>query len=241
MVTTEYKSFFQRIKDGRGEKLSSCPYCGNTTEVYETPQGLVDCYRCGTAPVKTQTILRGEKAPGRDTREAITIQSEEPTLEQQCADLLREDQQRGEKGGGSSGSKGRKKTPKRFKSRVEQDSFGCGPQRDTSSVTRLCKMQRVELTMSYECRERLRELTWENRRNDGTLEPEITTIRRFLVAKKLTQLEAIPRLEYGAPKSKLQAKLTQVELKLLDRVANEFQVSRGEVIEAGIWAFFSES
>lgn len=140
---------------------------------------------------------------------------------------------------GSSGTKGRKKPVKRDKARVEQDvpAF-MGGRGDVANVKRLCKMQRVELTMSERARVRLKELSWENRRMDGTLEPEITTIRRFLIAKRLTTIEAIPRLEYGDPKSKLQAKLTSTELKLLDGVATEFGVSRGEVVEAGIWNFF---
>lgn len=97
--------------------MDSCPYCGNTTQVYETPEGVIDCYRCGVNQTRTQTILRGE---GKD-REPITIKAEEPTLTQQVQDSFREDQRKGEKGGGSNGAKGRKKPVKRGRSRVEQE------------------------------------------------------------------------------------------------------------------------
>lgn len=236
MCATEPISFAQQLRDQRGRPMpEGCPWCSYKIDVYETPQGLIDCPRC---PPRA--------APKEVTRvnlQTLEVERVELTAEQkqrrEIADCMREDQQRGEKGGGSSGPS-RKKPVKRERgfSRVEQDepSF-LGRRGDSKKTVRLCKMTRVELIVSEDCRNFLRKLAYENRRNDGTLEPTITTLRRFLVASKLTTLRAIPRLEYGGEKKSIWARLTAEELSLLDQVSEEFEVSRGEVVEAGVWAF----
>lgn len=231
------KSFFERLQDGRGEQLDACPYCGNTTEVYETPQGLIDCYRCGTHQTRTQTILRGEG----DSREPITIKAEEPTVEQQCRELLNEDQRKGEKGGGSSNGKSRKKPAKRGKARVEQDSFGCGPQRDPSVTKRLKKLVKKKFTVTSECAESMTQACHQLEKQSGRKGTITNIVRPLLTAKHLTTVTDIPRIEYGDDKKEFTILFTTDELKILESKARVYKISegrnvtRGAVIEAAFW------
>lgn len=239
MATNEEKSFHQRTIEGRGERLDSCPYCGNTTEVYETPQGVIDCYRCGVNQTRTQTILRGEGA----SREPITIKAEEPTLHQQVEDSFREDQRKGEKGGGSSGSKGRKKPVKRGRSRVEQEpAFFNGGGGGSIVVKRKVERyaeadQRVKLYIPEWFKEKLTKEAQQRTRIDNR-KWSMSQVIRSAMWKHAHGIEAVKPFEYGkGDRLELQLLLYPDEKKLLDESCAAKECSHGEFIAACVKEF----
>lgn len=219
--------------------MDSCPYCGNTTQVYETPEGVIDCYRCGVNQTRTQTILRGE---GKD-REPITIKADEPTLTQQVQDSFREDQRKGEKGGGSNGAKGRKKPVKRERSRVEQEPvFFNGSSGGSIVVKRKVERyaeadQRVKLYIPEWFKSRLKDEADQRSRIDNRRWTMIQVIRSAMW-KHASAIEMVKPFEYGqGDRLELQILLYPDEKKLLDESCAAKGCSHGEFVAACVKEF----
>lgn len=232
------KSLAQILRESKGKPLTECPWCGNTTNVRETPEGLIDCYRC---PPRMARQEGGTKLCP-ETGEVIEVKPLTPDqeLRRDIAQVLKEDQSRGTPGSSSSGGPTRKKPLKRKRARVEQDSFGGPGQRDKTKTKRLCKMIRREITISEECYDHLLKYQYQERNWDGSKPPLISLIRRFL-NKKLTTV-CMTRIPRGTPRKELQEMLTPNELTLLKDIKDEYKtngevLSWGDIVEVGIKKF----
>lgn len=236
---SESKSFAQRQRESRGEKISSCPYCENTVEVYETPEGLIDCYRCGARPVKCQMVPK----PG--TNEVMYIKAEEASVSQMVDDMLREDQKKGEPGGGSKSSKGREKPKKKPDRRVEQDFFADRPESNRPNIKWLKKTQRKIFVVPTWCYRSLQNKSreWESMGRKGTMS---NMVRSVLTAKNLTEIDSVSTFLRDEPKESIPMRCTTDEVELLDskirvnRLINKEDLTYGEVLCALLEKFLFE-
>lgn len=243
MSTDDDKSFHQRLIEGRGERMEECPFCGGTTEVWLRPQGFVDCPRCPPRPLPkrhTEIDLRTCELKSSDELERAAETRD-------IHDCRKEDEHRGQVGGGSrSGGKTRKPRPKRDRSRVEQDipAFtGGGGARIvvTRKVERYATAdQRVKLYMPESLRDALQVEADRRSRIDSTKWPLVRVIRSALWRHSSSVSDVKP-FEHAAEEPKeLQLVMYPDEVQALDECCAAWECSRGEFVRAVFVAFAAE-
>lgn len=238
-VMSEDKTILDIQREQAWKPLDECPFgCGNTNMVFETPQGTIDCYRCGSRQsrpvVNSQVDLRDPdckvKFADNTRREIYECFLETTKMEIEP--------------GGSSKGPSRKKPVKRQRTRVEQDSFGGGPQRDKGTTKRLSKTRSKKFSVSIDCYQDLLQTQKEYEAN-GRCGNITTLVRSVLTAKNLTEIETIDKIEYGVEKHEFTLRFTDHELNLLESKARVYKqmngetVTRGEILEA-LFAEFLE-
>lgn len=196
-----------------------CPSCGSLA-TDPTPAHLVDgiyldCPRC----------------PSRAIYENGNSAAQQ--LSADVRDILAEEQARGS--GKASSSPGRKSKDRvRFQVRFEQEValFNNGHSGDEIRVTRMdSASERVELQLTLDCKERLREVSHEQRNDAGRPYPQVQLIRDAL-KQRVHSLESPRESERGELKARMELRLYPGELLLLDRAAEYWSLSRGEIVEA---------
>lgn len=232
----EEKSFFQRLKESKGEKLSECPFeCGNTHEVYQTPEGLIDCWRCGTRPIP-EKLQEVDIRTGQLKNDKERERAEESRSIRDCLD---EDRRRGQPGGGSSKGPSRKKQVKRSRARVEQDApvFGTGAGGGSIVVKRIVERihkadKRVKLYIPDSFKTELEVEAFRRGKIDSTKWPLVRVIRTALW-KHAKKIDMVKPFEYGqGDRVELQIMLYPDEKQLLDQCCEAKGCSHGEFVAA---------
>lgn len=244
------KSFFERSNQQVREAYS-CDRCGNTEgvqEFYNVSGGearlvWINCPEAGCGGRAPREDVIRDPASGK----VIRVPEEEQTVNQQVRDCLREDTQRGEKGGGSSGSKGRKKPVKRDKARVEQEPvmFNGGSGGSIvikRKVERYTEPERVVLYVPEKVKKKISKEAKQRSRIDHT-EWSMSKVVRYAMWDHLKRIEVVKNFSHGKDeKVYLEVQMYPDEKALLDEYRKEHgNCSRGEMVAACVKEFAKEA
>lgn len=202
-----------------------CPSCGSLASDSH-PAHLVDgiyldCPRC--AP---QALSEDVRTPDQQ-------------LTADVRDILAEEASRGSgRPSSSSGGGQKKKRAGRLDVRFEQDVpvYDNGHSAERVQVQRLeTASKRFELRLTLDCRERLREVSLEERNEYGDPYPEVQLIRNAL--RNIQKLENPREIQRGTPRAEIQLRLYPAELTIIDAAAEFWEMSRHQVVESCLWAY----
>lgn len=197
-----------------------CPRCGSLADdpnpAHLVDEVWIDCPRC---------------PPTADEEDERTADQK---LKADVRDILREEASRGTVGGSSSGGGRRREKPRvRMEVRWEQEQTPLhnGHSGDRVSIKRLeTASERVELQLSLDCKEMLREASHERRDEAGRPFPQVQIIREAL--RHVERLQVANKSERGVQKVRMELRMYPGEVLILDRACEFWELTRGEVVEA---------
>ena len=233
------KTLADMLRDGQGTKLAECPWgCGNTHEVYETPEGVIDCYRCPPRMAKPT----GETRLNYETLEVEPVKGLTPEQQEskEIREAFKEDGRRGEPGSSNSGGPSRKKPLKRVMVRWEQETpiFNNGRSGDIAIRRFETATEELKLRITPELLERVREEADSRYKEEGEV-PLGSVVREAIRERCLHLGNVMPHVR-GEEREVLQMRIFPSEMLALKEAAAYWEEPMNDVAVSCVREFLGE-